>query len=143
MSIINKKSFLYLTIPYFSKIVSGNTVVFLFFHNCIPTMIYKGSPYYTTVVDCYCFIKDCMKKLSVSNLVTISILQSLLIGCLSLLFSIIHHYIILSNNELKFVTHIFQIFRWVDSNLIYRLYNKGNNKITELRTILRRESQKS
>jgi hypothetical protein len=55
MSIINKKSFLYLTIPYFSKIVSGNTVVFLFFHNCIPTMIYKGSPYYTTVVDCYCY----------------------------------------------------------------------------------------
>ena len=54
MLIINKKSFLYLTIPYFSKIVSGNTVVFLFFHNCIPTMIYKGSPYYTTVVDCYC-----------------------------------------------------------------------------------------
>jgi hypothetical protein len=37
--------------------------------------------------------------------------------------TIILHYRILSQNELKFVTQIFQIFRWVDSNLIYRLYN--------------------
>ena len=61
-----------------------------------------------------------------SNLVTISILQSLVIRCLSLLFSIIHHYRILSHNELKFVTHIFQIFRWVNAHLlIYGLYKLG------------------
>jgi hypothetical protein len=62
----------------------------------------------------------------VSNLVTISILQSLVIRCLSLLFSIIHHYRILSHNELKFVAHIFQIFRWVNAHLlIYGLYKLG------------------
>ena len=32
---------------------------------------------------------------------------------------------ILSHNELKFVTHIFQIFRWVNAHLIYRLYKLG------------------
>ena len=61
-----------------------------------------------------------------SNLVAISILQSLVIRCLSLLFSIIHHYRILSHNELKFVTHIFQIFRWVNAHLLlYGLYKLG------------------
>jgi hypothetical protein len=33
------------------------------------------------------------------------------------------HCRILSHNELKFVTHIFQIFRWVDSNLSLLLRN--------------------
>jgi len=60
-----------------------------------------------------------------SNLVTISILQSLVIRCLSSLFSIIHHYRILSHNELKFVTHIFQIFRWVNAHLRYGLCKLG------------------
>ena len=60
-----------------------------------------------------------------SYLVTISILQSLVIPCLSSLFSIIHHYHILSHNELKFVTHIFQVFQWVNAHLIYRLCKLG------------------
>ena len=41
------------------------------------------------------------------------------------LVSIIHHYRILSYNELKFVTHIFQIFRWVNAHLIYGLCKLG------------------
>jgi len=57
----------------------------------------------------------------VSNQVTIAILQSLVVGCLSSFFSVIHHYRILSHNELKFVTHIFQIFRGVNAHLIYWL----------------------
>jgi hypothetical protein len=61
----------------------------------------------------------------VSNLVTIAILQSLVVGCLSLLFSIIHHYRILCHNELKFVTHIFQIFGGVNAHLIYWLCKLG------------------
>ena len=40
--------------------------------------------------------------------------------------SIIHHYRILNHNELKFVTHIFQIFCWVNAHLlIYGLYKLG------------------
>jgi len=61
----------------------------------------------------------------VSNLVTMAILQSLVVRCLSLFFSIIHQYRILSHNELKFVTHIFQIFRGVNAHLIYRLCKLG------------------
>ena len=61
-----------------------------------------------------------------SNLVTISILQSLVIPCLSFfLCSIIHQYRIVSHNELKFVTHIFQIFHWVDAHLNYGLCKLG------------------
>ena len=60
-----------------------------------------------------------------SNLVTISILQSLVIRCLSIFFSIIHHYRILCHNELKFVTHIFQIFRGVNAHLKYGLCKLG------------------
>jgi hypothetical protein len=60
----------------------------------------------------------------VSNLVTISFLQSLVIGC-RLFFSIIHHYRILSHNEHKFVAHIFQNFRGVNDHLKYVLWKFG------------------
>ena len=41
------------------------------------------------------------------------------------LVSFIYHYRILNHNELKFVTHIFQIFRWVNAHLVYGLCELG------------------
>jgi hypothetical protein len=91
---------------------------FFFIWNIHPPLLFRSA----LMAPCVLRITSCYHSLYFQHRTRVS---TLVIRCLSLFCSIIHHYRILSHNDLKFVTHIFQIFREVNANLKYGLRELG------------------